>query len=88
MRINCFLCGESVSSEVPDGTVFRAIAECPECIQKGGPMENEQLIIEVLMFLLVKGLVPPSLEWPGDLTECAGAMSEALGKARIKLQEG
>ena len=51
-------------------------------------MENEQLIIEVLMFLLVKGLVPPSLKWPMDPGECAGAMSEALGKARIKLQEG
>lgn len=33
MRIHCFGCGKPVSSEVPDDTVLRATAECPECIE-------------------------------------------------------
>jgi hypothetical protein len=31
MRIRCFHCGKSVSTEVPDETLLRAIAICPEC---------------------------------------------------------
>ena len=33
MRIFCWFCGKSVSNEVPDTTVLRAIAVCPECIE-------------------------------------------------------
>jgi DNA-directed RNA polymerase subunit RPC12/RpoP len=33
MRIRCSFCGKSVSTEVPDQTVFRAVAVCPECIE-------------------------------------------------------
>ena len=32
MRFHCYGCGKSVSSEVPDSTILRAIAWCPECI--------------------------------------------------------
>lgn len=35
MRINCYFCGKSVSTEVPDETVLRAVAVCPECIEAG-----------------------------------------------------
>ena len=35
MRIHCFECSKSVSSEVPDETILRAVAVCPECLQKG-----------------------------------------------------
>lgn len=31
MRLRCLSCAKSVSSEVPDETVVRAILTCPEC---------------------------------------------------------
>lgn len=31
MRLRCFGCTKSVSNEVPDTTVVRAILHCPEC---------------------------------------------------------
>jgi len=34
MRITCNECGEIVSTELPHHAVFRAIAICPECIEK------------------------------------------------------
>lgn len=34
MRLFCFDCGKSVSSEIPDDVIIRAIATCPECIEK------------------------------------------------------
>lgn len=34
MRLHCFNCGKIVSTEVPDGTIFRAVAQCPECAAK------------------------------------------------------
>lgn len=34
MRLKCYQCGESVSSEVPEGTVLMAIAICPECCER------------------------------------------------------
>lgn len=34
MRLRCFYCGKSVSTEVPDGTIVRASLECPECIER------------------------------------------------------
>lgn len=33
MRLFCWVCGKSVSTEVPDDTVLRAICICPECIE-------------------------------------------------------
>jgi hypothetical protein len=32
MRLFCFFCGKSVSTEVPDDTILRAVCVCPECI--------------------------------------------------------
>lgn len=34
MRLYCFSCGVSVSTEVPDETVVRAVLYCPECIPR------------------------------------------------------
>jgi DNA-directed RNA polymerase subunit RPC12/RpoP len=33
MRYPCSFCGKSVSSELPDDAVLRAILVCPECIE-------------------------------------------------------
>ena len=44
MRLRCYHCGESVSTEVPDDTIVRAILECPECIEKTtGPAQDGAL---------------------------------------------
>jgi hypothetical protein len=34
MRLFCWICRKSVSNEVPDNTVLRAICICPECIEE------------------------------------------------------
>ena len=33
MRYRCHLCGKSVTSELPDDSVIRALLVCPECIE-------------------------------------------------------
>jgi len=33
MRLYCWFCHKSVSNEVPDETVLRAVVVCPECIE-------------------------------------------------------
>ena len=35
MRLTCYFCGKSVSSEVPTNTTVRALLVCPECIEAG-----------------------------------------------------
>ena len=37
MKLFCFECGKSVTNEIPDSVIFRAIAQCPECIDKHSP---------------------------------------------------
>ena len=32
MRLICFGCGKSVSTEVPADTIVRAVLVCPECV--------------------------------------------------------
>jgi hypothetical protein len=34
MRLRCYECGKSVSNEVPDETIVRALLICPECLQR------------------------------------------------------
>ena len=34
MRGWCWFCQKSVTSDLPDGTVIRALMVCPECIDK------------------------------------------------------
>jgi hypothetical protein len=35
MRLFCFDCGKSVTNELPNDTIFRATAKCPECLELG-----------------------------------------------------
>lgn len=44
MRIHCFCCGKSVSTEVPEETILRAVAYCPECLSGADPKMFEFLI--------------------------------------------
>lgn len=37
MRLFCWICHKSVSNELPDDTVIRATAICPECIEMMNP---------------------------------------------------
>lgn len=34
MRLRCLFCGNSVSTEVPDDTIVRALIMCPDCMEK------------------------------------------------------
>lgn len=43
MRFRCYGCSESVSSEVPDDAILRAVAWCPECIEAGKDQDSEAL---------------------------------------------
>ena len=42
MRLFCVGCGKSVSSEILSDVVFRAVAVCPECIERG--LINSELL--------------------------------------------
>lgn len=33
MRYHCYICGKSVTTELPNDSVIRAILVCPECIE-------------------------------------------------------
>jgi DNA-directed RNA polymerase subunit RPC12/RpoP len=33
MRYHCYFCGKSVTTELPDDSVIRAVLVCPECIE-------------------------------------------------------
>ena len=35
MRYPCYICGKSVTSELPDDSTIRALLVCPECIEQG-----------------------------------------------------
>jgi hypothetical protein len=35
MRYGCWCCHKSVSSELPDDSIIRAVLVCPECIEQG-----------------------------------------------------
>lgn len=47
MRLRCYDCGKSVSTEVDDSTVVRALLRCPECIERRGEGngEDERLLL-------------------------------------------
>ena len=34
MRLRCVLCWKIISTEVPASTIVRAVAICPECVEK------------------------------------------------------
>ena len=34
MKFQCFTCGATVSSELPEDAVLRGTVECPECVEK------------------------------------------------------
>jgi hypothetical protein len=38
MRFYCFGCGKAISNELPEGSLLRAVAYCPECIESGNDL--------------------------------------------------
>jgi hypothetical protein len=34
VTLRCYNCGKTVSTEVPDSTVVRAVVICPECLER------------------------------------------------------
>ena len=50
MKLICWYCHKPVTGELPDNTIFRGIAICPECIETGKDMEGlDDEIIEALV---------------------------------------
>jgi hypothetical protein len=49
MRIRCYNCGKSVSSELPNESVVRAIVFCPECVE-GGSEEAFDIWLKSILF--------------------------------------
>jgi len=45
MRLLCWYCHKSVSSELPEDSIFRCLAICPECIEKSPEAQNHPLEI-------------------------------------------
>jgi len=43
MRLFCWYCYKSVTNELPESTIFRAIAVCPECLAASPEAENHPL---------------------------------------------
>ena len=39
MKLYCFECGKPVTNEISENIIFRAIAQCLECIDKHSPRE-------------------------------------------------
>lgn len=46
MRLFCWYCHESVSSELPAEAIFRAVAVCPECIEKSDEAAQLRLALD------------------------------------------
>jgi len=42
MRIHCWSCRKAVSSELSEGAIFRGVAYCPECIEKGLDVDSQR----------------------------------------------
>ena len=40
-RYPCYVCGKSVTSELPDDSVFRVVLICPECLAKGVVIQED-----------------------------------------------
>ena len=49
MRLRCYQCGKSVSTEVADNTIVRALLTCPEC------MGREAMTMKSFHIILVDG---------------------------------
>ena len=47
MRLICFSCGKSVTNELPNDTILRAIATCPECLLKNTDDALQQQVAEL-----------------------------------------
>lgn len=52
MRLQCWYCHQPVSTELPEDTVFRAIAVCPDCAGKSSDLDRamtDDVICDILM---------------------------------------
>lgn len=86
MRLYCYTCGKPVSTEVPDDTVFRAVAECPECCEKGEPGatrdERSRIRGELLASLeyLRRAVRPEDNRWTNGVLDALNAVKASLDR--------
>jgi hypothetical protein len=62
MRLFCINCLKSVSTELPDDVVFRAVAICPECIEQGYRLPSS-IINEVVVIYEGEDACQQCLGW-------------------------
>jgi hypothetical protein len=55
MRLFCWYCHKSVSSELQGDTIFRAVAVCPECIAKSDESAQLQRAVDGVAESPVRG---------------------------------
>lgn len=59
MRLFCYFCSVTVSTEVPEDTLVRALLVCPECIQKGEILLPDRVVKKALESIVHKRKVKP-----------------------------
>lgn len=47
MRYVCFMCDKSVTSELPEDAVIRAVLICPECLELAEPTRLDAVLKEI-----------------------------------------
>ena len=67
MRLFCFYCKKSVSTELPDDAIIRACPVCPECIAKNanGNFEEAYMAARGTKFLQDRGTNRSQMYWKG-----------------------
>jgi len=86
MRLTCWYCKKSCSSELPSGTIIRAIAICPECIEKNIP--EKEAIKEFSK--KVEEVLADKMCISDNHTFCAGfetGLQKAIDVIQINLKE-
>ena len=76
MRFRCYGCGNSVSSEVPEDAILRAIAWCPECLQAEKDQDPE-ILAATRQKERERCVSIPLPDWP-----CPKILDEEVGRVK------
>ena len=95
MRFRCWYCQKVVSNELPENSFLRAVAVCPECIEKSPEDDNHPLNVEQLAIKekeierLRDALISIEVYWNRDQNErsMADACWHSIETAKKALEE-
>lgn len=80
MRLFCWYCHSSVTSELPEDSVFRAIAVCPECLEKSSENTNHPANFNRGPFLNSKVWSTADIKRQGDKFEHMGRVWQCIAE--------